>query len=85
MSTPFLSIPEATVRDAPRARAAPALTARQRQILVLLNEGIRAREIGRLLGLSETTVRNHIHAILARLGCHSQLEAVAEARRKNVI
>jgi DNA-binding NarL/FixJ family response regulator len=30
--------------------------------------------------LSETTVRNHIQAILLALGVHSQLEAAARAR-----
>lgn len=56
------------------------LTPRQRQVLALLAGGVRAREIARRLGLSETTVRNHIQAILLALGVHSQLEAVACAR-----
>ena len=57
----------------------PALTRRQRQILCLLAEGVRARQIAARLRLSETTVRNHIQAILLALGVHSQLEAVARA------
>jgi DNA-binding CsgD family transcriptional regulator len=60
---------------------APALTRRQHEILLLLDEGVRAKEIARRLTLSETTVRNHIRAILLELGAHSQLEAVAHARR----
>ncbi|MCC6223162.1 MAG: PAS domain-containing protein [Thermoleophilia bacterium] len=63
----------------------PVLTARQREILRLLSEGVRAGSIAERLGLSETTVRNHIRATLGRLGCHSQLEAVAEARRHGII
>jgi DNA-binding CsgD family transcriptional regulator len=31
------------------------------------------------------TVRNHIRAILRELGCHSQLGAVAEARRLGLV
>jgi DNA-binding CsgD family transcriptional regulator len=31
------------------------------------------------------TVRNHVAAVLHRLGCHSQLEAVATARRRGLI
>jgi DNA-binding CsgD family transcriptional regulator len=62
--------------DEPR----PALTRRQREILYLLVEGIRVRQIAARLTLSETTVRNHIRAILRELGAHSQLEAVARAR-----
>jgi DNA-binding CsgD family transcriptional regulator len=57
----------------------PRLTPRQRQILLLLAQGVRARQIARRLMLSETTVRNHIQAILLALGVHSQLEAVARA------
>lgn len=58
----------------------PSLTRRQREILVLLSGGVRAREIALQLNLSEATVRNHIQAILFSLGVHSQLEAVARAR-----
>ena len=68
-----------------RGDDAPALTARQREILRLLAEGVRAAAIATRLGLSETTVRNHIRATLVRLGCHSQLEAVATARRHGLL
>lgn len=61
------------------------LTRRQRQVLGLLAEGLRVKEIAPRLGLSDTTVRNHIRAILRRLDCHSQLEAVAKARRQGII
>ena len=54
-------------------------------MLGLLSEGITAREIGIRLGLAEATVRNHIRAILSKLGCHSQLEAVATAVRLGLI
>ena len=69
------STPTATV-DHPR----PHLTRRQREILYLLVEGTRVSQIATRLTLSETTVRNHIQAILRELGAHSQLEAVARAR-----
>lgn len=58
----------------------PALTARQLEVLELLAQGQPAKSIAARLCLSETTVRNHIHATLVTLGCHSQLEAVAVAR-----
>jgi len=56
------------------------LTPRQAEILALMAEGVRAKQIAARLVLSETTVRNHIRAILLELGAHSQLEAVARAR-----
>lgn len=58
----------------------PELTPRQRQILALLADGVRAKEIAAGLSLSVPTVRNHIHALLRRLGATSQLAAVAKAR-----
>lgn len=62
-----------------------ALSPRQRQVLTLLADGLGPSAIARRLGLSITTVRNHIAAVLHRLGCHSQLEAVAIARRRGLI
>lgn len=61
------------------------LTRRQRQVLRLLAEGVQAKLIATRLGIAEVTVRNHIAAILRELGCHSQLEAVAEAQRRGVL
>ncbi len=63
------------------AAAAAGLSSRQREVLALLAEGVQARAIAARLGLSEATVRNHIRLILRKLGCHSQLEAVAVAYR----
>lgn len=60
--------------------APPELTPRQREILGLLAEGERAKEIASRLSVSVPTVRNHIHALLRRLGVNSQLAAVAKAR-----
>lgn len=63
----------------------PSLTRRQSEILTLIAEGIPAKVIAVRLALSETTVRNHIRGILSRLGAHSQLEAVATARRFGLV
>ena len=56
------------------------LTRRQREILALLADGVRAKEIAARLSVSVPTVRNHIHQLLRRLGVTSQLAAVAKAR-----
>lgn len=63
----------------------PVLTGRQAEMLELLAAGHQAKAIAARLCLSETTVRNHIHALLVALGCHSQLEAVATARRHGLV
>lgn len=63
----------------------PVLTGRQAEVLELLGQGQPAKAIASRLCLSETTVRNHIHALLVALGCHSQLEAVAIARKHGLL
>jgi len=72
-------------RLAARGSTRSGLTARELEVLRLLADGLRAGPIAAALGLSLATVRNHIRAILRKLGCHSQLEAVAEARRRGLI
>jgi DNA-binding CsgD family transcriptional regulator len=62
-----------------------SLTRRQREVLALLAQGVQAKVIARRLEITETTVRNHIQAILGELGCHSQLEAVANGRRLGLV
>lgn len=61
------------------------LTPRQREVLALLADGVPAKVVAQRLGIAEVTARNHIQAILTELRCHSQLEAVAEARRRRLL
>jgi DNA-binding CsgD family transcriptional regulator len=61
------------------------LTPRQQEVIELIAEGVPAKVIAARLGIAEVTVRNHIRAILLELGCHSQLEALAEARRRRLL
>jgi DNA-binding CsgD family transcriptional regulator len=62
-----------------------SLTSRQEEVLGLIADGVPAKVIAIRLGVAEATVRNHIRAILAALGTHSQLEAIAKARRLQLI
>jgi PAS domain S-box-containing protein len=62
-----------------------SLTARQNEVLALMADGVPAKVIATRLGVAETTIRSHIHAILAALGTHSQLEAIAKARRLQLV
>ena len=63
----------------------PRLTDRQLEVLELMRDGLPAKAISEHLRIAEPTVRNHIRAILLELGCHSQLEALAKARRWGLI
>jgi DNA-binding NarL/FixJ family response regulator len=62
-----------------------SLTPRQREVLELLARWVPAKVIARRLGIAEVTTRNHIQGVLCALRCHSQLEAVAEARRHGIV
>jgi PAS domain S-box-containing protein len=69
---------ELTPPQAALARDLESLTARQRDVLALLAEGVPAKVIALRLGLAERTVRNYIREILLLLRCRSQLEALAK-------
>jgi DNA-binding CsgD family transcriptional regulator len=73
-----------------RASLAPAvaperLTPRQFEILQLIAIGTTTAEIAQTLHLSRETVRNHVRAVLVKLNAKSRLEAVAIARRDNLV
>jgi two-component system, NarL family, nitrate/nitrite response regulator NarL len=61
------------------------LTPREMEVLNLLAAGANSRSIALLLTLSQHTVRNHVRNLLAKLGAHSQLEAVVIASRRHLI
>lgn len=54
-----------------------ALTARESQILKLLQQGMSNKMISRSLGIELPTVKNHVHSILAKLGIHRRTEAIS--------
>lgn len=56
------------------------LTPRQMEVLQLMAQGKSNKEIARVLGISQETVKVHISAILRRLGCSSRTQAVMAAR-----
>jgi DNA-binding NarL/FixJ family response regulator len=53
------------------------LTPRERQVLACLAEGVGRNQIAERLNLRANTVRTHLQNIMAKLGVHSALEAVA--------
>jgi two-component system, NarL family, nitrate/nitrite response regulator NarL len=57
------------------------LTARELQIVRLIERGLSNKEIGHQLCIELTTVKNHVHNILAKLEVGSRHEAVAHVRR----
>ena len=61
------------------------LTDREREVLQLLAEGSRNDDIAGRLFISPQTVQTHVRNILAKLGVHSKLEAVAFAVKHGAI
>jgi len=64
------------------AASTEALTARERDVLQLVAEGLQNRQIAARLYLSPHTVKFHVASILAKLGAASRTEAVTLAARR---
>lgn len=61
------------------------LTARELEVLQLLAEGVTTDALAERLYISKHTARSHVRNILAKLGAHSKLEAVAIAARAGIV
>jgi two-component system nitrate/nitrite response regulator NarL len=69
----------------PAPAPAEELTAREREVLQLLAEGLPNKAIAARLTISEHTVKFHVNAILTKLGVQSRTEAVVRAVRLGLI
>ncbi len=61
-----------------------ALTPRQSEVLRLMCEGLRNKEISERLNMTEKTVKTHVSAILGTLGVLNRTQATLVARRGGV-
>jgi DNA-binding NarL/FixJ family response regulator len=61
------------------------LTGRELEVLTLLAQGETNQMIADELFISVNTVRNHVQHVIAKLGAHSKLEAVATAVREGIV
>jgi DNA-binding NarL/FixJ family response regulator len=67
------------------ADLSPILTRRELEVLKLMTSGTDVRTSANVLGISQNTCRGHVKAILAKLGAHTQLEAVVKATRLGLL
>jgi two-component system response regulator DevR len=61
------------------------LTEREREVLVLMSDGLSNQAIADRLVVSVHTVRNHVANLSAKLGAHSKLEALSIAIRNGLV
>jgi two-component system, NarL family, nitrate/nitrite response regulator NarL len=59
----------------------PHLTARESEIVALIEEGLSNKQIARQLSIELSTVKNHVHRILEKLEVSRRGEVAARARR----
>src|SRR5437763_983926 len=69
----------------PEAAKIATLTARERDIIALIGEGRRNRQIATRLCISETTVRHHLTVIFDKLAVMDRLELVVYAYRHDLV
>lgn len=70
---------------APQATPIEPLTEREREVLVLLAQGLSNREIAKKLVLAEGTVKNHVSNVLSKLQAENRTQAADIARRYGLV
>lgn len=71
--------------EAGMRREKPLLSDREKEIVQLVAQGFRNREIGEKLFISEQTVKNHLHNIFDKLGVSDRLELALYAIHHRLI
>jgi len=79
---PVMPMVEARLKE--RA-ASPTLTSREIEVLQLISEGMRNKEVGAALGISEETAHVHVRNILTKLKVNDRSAAVTVALRRGII
>jgi len=72
-------------RETGSREVAQTLTPREIEIVRMMAGGLRNRAIGDRLGISEGTVKVHLHNVYEKLGLDGRLELVLYAQQKGVV
>jgi two-component system nitrate/nitrite response regulator NarL len=67
------------------AARAPHLTAREREVLTMIADGLSAPEIAGRLSLSTATIKSHLHSLYGKLEVDDRAAAVAAAMRQGLL
>jgi len=68
----------------PEAEKIESLTVREREVVALLCDGYKNKQIGQELFISETTVRHHLTSIFSKLGVEGRLGLMLYAFRQGL-
>lgn len=68
-----------------RPRPGDGLTPREQEVLALVAQGLRDKQVASALGLSEHTVRNHLRSTLDKLQLRNRVEAATYAVRSGLV
>ena len=63
----------------------PELTPREVQVVELISQGLRNKEVATLLGITEETVRVHVRSIFSKLRVNGRTAAVNVALRRGIV
>jgi DNA-binding NarL/FixJ family response regulator len=67
------------------AERCAGLTRRERQVLTHMAEGLKATEIGHMLGISHKTVEMHISNLVPKLGVRRSVQAAVIAAKAGLV
>jgi len=68
----------------PQKAKIDSLTDREREVIALIAEGLKNKQIGQRLFISETTVTHHLSSIFSKLEVSDRLELVIYAFSRNL-
>jgi DNA-binding NarL/FixJ family response regulator len=68
-----------------KRRVAESLSPRQHDVLLLIAKGYANSEIGKALGIAESTVKSHVSTLLDLLDSDNRVHCIAEARRRQLV
>jgi DNA-binding NarL/FixJ family response regulator len=85
VSAPLAGTVRAELLEERSGGRSATLSPREREVLRRMATGASNAAIARGLGISENTVRNHVHAVLAKLGAANRTDAVTLAARRGLV
>lgn len=66
-------------------QGAQGLSDTELKVLLFLAHGMLGRDIAHVLGVTDATVRSHVHHLLTKLGARNRVQAVAFAYRQGIV